>query len=82
MELAIIGTDLLWAMEQEVRDISLKWIGHTIRKPVDSIARQPVTTGESRRPIWTQTLYTPGDNWLRIGVLGRVMLATYTPEGL
>ena len=79
MELAIIGTDLLWAMEQEVRDISLKWIGHTIRKPV---TRQTVTTGESRRPIWTQTLYTPGDNWLRIGVLGRVMLATYTPEGL
>ena len=45
MELAIISTDLLWAMEQEIR---WKWIGPTIRKPFDTITRQTVTTGKKR----------------------------------
>ena len=44
-ELDIISTDLLWAMEQE---ISWKWIGHTIRKPFDTITRQTVTTRKKR----------------------------------
>ena len=79
-------------MEEKIRQRRWRWIGHTLRTPVDSITRKALTRysgrkgkeddGETRgAAIWKQTskiVDTAGDIW-RDCLRTGLMLTAYAP---
>ena len=79
----IISDEQLWqrtcqiTVEPEIRQRRWRWIGHTLRKPVDNITRQALTfkprgkgneddletLGVAVRKQTSKKLGTPGDSW-------------------
>ena len=95
-----ISSEWLWQRicqiraEREIQQRSWRWIGHILRKPVDSITGQALTLNQGKRKkgrprnTWPCNLEADvketGDNWrgwLRTGMPGGTILAAYAPGG-
>ena len=98
-----ISNEELWQrtgqrpVEEEISHKRWKWIGHTLRKPTDSVTRQALTwnpQGKRKRGqprnTWRRDMETDTKklglnwnqrNWPRIGMPGGLLLAAYVPGG-